>query len=258
MGKKSVTKTWDEFWGPLFFLRFHENNPERWTKREIKAEWIFNNLHLEKNAEILDLGCGDGLLDICLARLGAKVTAIDRMQSVILAAQKEPGGNLVNFQTSDIRELEFEPKSFNVVLMLELSGLMSRVTDRQLVDKAYDWLIEGGFILIDNPKDPTAEPVHLKRKFDDGVLEIHSEYNPQTRYQNIQPRFYRKNGELVELDDPYRTTIQEKYGVPRYIYQRDELRVILFDRGFEATVADKYFSEGHWGIIGKKPPGGKP
>ncbi len=254
MSKKTILKTWNEFWGPLLFLRFHENNPEHWTKRETKAEWIFKNLRLESGARILDLGCGDGLLDICLARLGAKVTAVDRMESVLKAARSETDGYLVDFKVSDIREIKFPHESFDAVLMLELTGLMGRRADNRIIQNAYNWLMNDGFLLIDCPKEPDAEPVSLKQEFDDGVLKILSKYNPETRYQHIRPKFYKKTGEIIELDDPYGISIKDKYGVPRYIYLKNELAYILSENDFDVNMVDDYFNSGYWAIIGKKLP----
>lgn len=255
MPKKTILKTWDEFWGPLIFLRFHENNPERWTKREKKAEWIYKNLHLKSGDRILDLGCGDGLLDICLARLGARVTGIDRMESVLEAARLETDGYLVDFRIGDIREINLSTESFNFIIMLELTGLIGRRADNQLIRNAYNWLMNDGSLLIDCPYEPDAEPVNLRREFEDGILKIHSKYNPETRYQNIRPKFYKKNGEIIELDDPYSITIQDKYGVPRYIYPKTELAAVLSESNFNVNIVDDYISPGHWALIGEKSPG---
>jgi 2-polyprenyl-3-methyl-5-hydroxy-6-metoxy-1,4-benzoquinol methylase len=78
------------------------------------------------------LGCGDGLLDICLARKGACVIGADRISSVLEAAAAEPDAELVDFRSGDIRKMEFARSLFDLLLMLELIGLMSRADDLAL------------------------------------------------------------------------------------------------------------------------------
>ena len=98
MTQQVQRKTWEQFWGPLLLCRFHEGNPERWSKREARADWLFRALDLMPGARILDLGCGDGILDICLARLGGQVTddgdvAADLLLAIrgaVASTQKEP------------------------------------------------------------------------------------------------------------------------------------------------------------------------
>ena len=70
-------KAWDEFWALFLQVTFHQNNPERWSVREKRALWCQAQLSAKTGDTILNVGCGDGLVDICLSRLGIKVTAVD-------------------------------------------------------------------------------------------------------------------------------------------------------------------------------------
>lgn len=54
--------------------------------KQFKGDQIIQNLPL-KNFNLLDIGCGGGLLSECLARLGANVTAIDANEKNIQFAQ---------------------------------------------------------------------------------------------------------------------------------------------------------------------------
>ncbi len=91
------SKTFDEFWQVFLQVTFHQDNPERWSIRESKAQWIKSCLELLPGNSIADLGCGDGILDIWLSRMGYKVTAIDRSPSIISHARAEDDTDLFKF-----------------------------------------------------------------------------------------------------------------------------------------------------------------
>lgn len=77
-------KTWNEFWGEFLQITFHEGHPDLWPSRQRKAVWIEKNLDLKSKAKVLDLGCGDGLLDISLSRMGYEITGVDRNSKKII------------------------------------------------------------------------------------------------------------------------------------------------------------------------------
>lgn len=69
-----------EWWnedGP--FKALHSMNP-------LRVPWIRDNALIEPGRQVLDVGCGAGLLSLPLARLGAKVTGLDASQEAIDAA----------------------------------------------------------------------------------------------------------------------------------------------------------------------------
>ena len=88
-------KTFDEFWGEFLQVTFHLENSERWTARERRAKWALNYLNSPVNSKILNLGCGDGLLDIWLSRMGMIMTSVDRNSKVLqLARQSDDTKNI--------------------------------------------------------------------------------------------------------------------------------------------------------------------
>jgi 2-polyprenyl-3-methyl-5-hydroxy-6-metoxy-1,4-benzoquinol methylase len=101
--------------------------------------------------KVLDLGCGSGLLDICLAEMGAKVTAIDRIKPVLKIAQEETGGQNVEFIHGDLKEVLYPENSFDCILILETIGLMSKNDEYKLIENSFKWLRSGGKLIIDFP-----------------------------------------------------------------------------------------------------------
>ena len=98
------------------FKILHEIRPLRikYILRQFKAKNI-------KNLEILDLGCGGGLVSESLARLEAKVTGVDFVGNNIKIAKKHAKSNnlKINYIKSDIEELNIK-KKFDVVILFEI------------------------------------------------------------------------------------------------------------------------------------------
>lgn len=125
-------KTFDEFWSEFLQVTFHLGNPERWTAREKRSDWVKEILNL-KNGRLLNLGCGDGLLDIWLSRKGFNITAVDRAESVLKLTRKEDDTQKILFLAEDFRRLDFAPVSFDAILLLETCGLMRVSEDSDLI-----------------------------------------------------------------------------------------------------------------------------
>lgn len=113
---------WDEN-GPMKPL--HRMNPVRlgyvrdWGLGE--REW--------KNVSVLDVGCGAGLVAEPLARVGAKVTAIDASEQniEIAKAHAKAEGVELDYRFTTAEELVAENKSYDIVTALEIIEHVSDV-----------------------------------------------------------------------------------------------------------------------------------
>tara|TARA_B100000686_G_scaffold295211_1_gene325913 strand:+ start:309 stop:680 length:372 start_codon:yes stop_codon:yes gene_type:complete len=90
INKKEIekfSKLADEWWDPEGkFKPLHKFNPLRisYIKEKVISHFNINSKLLPlKNIELLDIGCGGGLLSEPMCRLGAKVTAVDPSQKNI-------------------------------------------------------------------------------------------------------------------------------------------------------------------------------
>ena len=90
INKKEIekfSKMADEWWDPEGkFKPLHKFNPLRisYIKKKVMSHFnISSKLLPLKNIELLDIGCGGGLLSEPMCRLGARVTAIDASQKNI-------------------------------------------------------------------------------------------------------------------------------------------------------------------------------
>ena len=116
----------DEWWDVNGkFKPLHMFNPVR---IEYITENIKNYFNIEKDKQnflqglnILDIGCGGGLISEPMARLGAKVTGIDASEKNIKVAKlhSKKSGLQINYQNiSPEKFQEFE--KFDVILNLEI------------------------------------------------------------------------------------------------------------------------------------------
>lgn len=97
--------------------------------------------------EILDIGCGGGILTEPLSRLGAKVTGIDMSESAIALAKKraEEQKLPINYLTNSIENLE-EDKTFDLITALEI---IEHVSDTALfIASCKKRLKKGGLLFV--------------------------------------------------------------------------------------------------------------
>jgi len=117
---KDSAHWWDED-GP--FKPLHRLNPVRLTyiKQQICAYYDrdFNALDALKGLDVLDIGCGGGLVCEPLARLGANVTGADADEQAIRVAKAHAreSGLKIKYDNKAAEDIQ---KKFDVVLALEI------------------------------------------------------------------------------------------------------------------------------------------
>ena len=106
----------EEWWDPKGrFKPLHQINP-------LRLDYIAERIEM-KNARILDVGCGGGLLSEGMAKLGAEVTGIDRAGKALDVARihAEKNQATVDYQTCDAETwAETHAGSYDAVTCLEV------------------------------------------------------------------------------------------------------------------------------------------
>ena len=112
----SLAESWWDLSGP--FKTLHEINP---TRLEYICDQIRKHIKKEdiSGIEILDIGCGGGIVSVPLARLGAQVTGVDLGKENIAVAKEyaESKKLKIEYLNADIGTLN---KQYDVVLCLEV------------------------------------------------------------------------------------------------------------------------------------------
>ena len=141
----------DEWWDVEGkFKPLHKFNPLRikYIKEKIKNHFNINSKSQPlKNIEILDIGCGGGLLSEPMCRLGAKVTAIDASKKNIEVANYHSKKNnlKINYKCSSPEKINLN-KKFDVILNMEI---IEHVDDINFfIKKSSELLKKNGLMFI--------------------------------------------------------------------------------------------------------------
>ena len=141
----------DEWWDVNGkFKPLHMFNP-------IRIEYITDNLkkHFKIKKDnnyldglnILDIGCGGGLISEPMARLGAKVTGIDASEKNINVAKLHSKNNGLNidYQNTSPENLKYFEK-FDIILNLEIVEHVDNVS--LYINSCYKLLKKNGLMLL--------------------------------------------------------------------------------------------------------------
>ncbi len=125
------------------FKPLHKFNPSRikYIRNKVIAHnSIDSKLQSLKNIELLDIGCGGGLLSEPMCRLGAKVTAIDASKKNIEVAKYHAKKNnlKINYLCTSPEKVNFK-KKFDVILNMEI---VEHVDDLNLFLKKSSFLLK--------------------------------------------------------------------------------------------------------------------
>ena len=128
INKKEIdkfSKIAEDWWNPEGkFKPLHQFNPERikYIKDSIIKHFkITNNDKPFKNLNILDIGCGGGLLSEPMSRLGGNVTGIDASEKNIISAKIHAKQNNLNISYFCNSPENFKSnKKFDLVLNMEI------------------------------------------------------------------------------------------------------------------------------------------
>lgn len=241
-------KSFNEFWGEFLQVTFHLENPDRWPSRERKADWALSHLNLKNGSHILDLGCGDGLLDIWLSRKGMRVTAVDRNTRVIELARESDDTGQVEFLSNDLRQLQFDSSKLDAVLFIETLGLMNKSDETALLKNIYRWLKPDSKLIIDCPAKVELENSWTK-KFASGIVSGKSSFDPTTHLQKIDFHFTSNSGESFGLMDSADLQKNHGPGIVRSIYPKEELVKLLESIGFKVSEVAHYYKENYFSFV---------
>ena len=143
----------EEWWDPKGkFKPLHKFNPVRlsYIREKVIANFNLdeNEIRPFKNLEIIDIGCGGGLLSVPMTRLGAQVTGIDAAEKNIKIAQThaENEGLEIDYRQTSAEELAEQGKQFDVILNMEVIEHVADV--ESFMKSSCDLLKPGGIMFV--------------------------------------------------------------------------------------------------------------
>ena len=150
--REKFSKMAEEWWDPSGkFKALHKFNPKR---IEFIRNKIIDHFSIEPNAEnpfsnldILDIGCGGGLLSEPMSRLGGNVSGIDIVEKNINVAKthSEEQNLEINYKMTTAEELALGKKKFNVILNMEV---IEHVSDLNLFIESCEKLLKKNGLLF--------------------------------------------------------------------------------------------------------------
>ncbi|HUH60827.1 MAG TPA: bifunctional 2-polyprenyl-6-hydroxyphenol methylase/3-demethylubiquinol 3-O-methyltransferase UbiG [Candidimonas sp.] len=139
------------WWDPESeFKPLHAINP-------LRLNWILDQAGALSGKNVLDVGCGGGILAESMAKLGAKVTGIDLAEKSLTVARLHglESGITVNYQAISAEDMAAShPAQFDVVTCMEM---LEHVPDPASIVRACATLVKpGGWVFFStlnrNPK----------------------------------------------------------------------------------------------------------
>lgn len=133
------------------------------NQHKIEVPWMLAEIrrHIGYHAEILDMGCGAGLLANDIALSGYKVTGIDLSTTSLKVAQARDVTHSVKYQMGDVYKVPFANESFDVVTAMDL---LEHVSDPERVIAEAQRVLRPGGVFFFNTfnKNPLAWLVVIK------------------------------------------------------------------------------------------------
>jgi 2-polyprenyl-6-hydroxyphenyl methylase/3-demethylubiquinone-9 3-methyltransferase len=151
----------EEWWDPAGkFAPLHQLNPVRigYIRDRAATHWQRDALSGSPldGLDLLDIGCGGGLLSEPMARLGAKVTGIDAAARNIATASLHAEGQdlAIDYRATTAESLAEANKRYDIVLALEI---VEHVADVELFLRTCGALVKPGGLLFLSTLNRTAK-----------------------------------------------------------------------------------------------------
>jgi SAM-dependent methyltransferase len=149
MSDRPVWHQDDSFWRAMWPLFF---GPRHWADAPREAQRALELLGLAGGACVLDLGCGPGRHSLAMARLGGRVTGVDRTACYLDEARRRAAAERldVEFVLADMRSF-VRPGAFDGVASLSTSfGYFDDPSDdRRVLQNVRRSLRDGGRLVME-------------------------------------------------------------------------------------------------------------
>ena len=231
---------------------------QKWTKGTAKEiDFIIQNSNISKDAQILDIGCGQGRHTIELSRRGyLNVTGIDFSEANINKARQSSFEQecITSFVCADARKFKTGVKSDLVLCLYDVIGSFRDAKDnRSIIGTIKANLKSGGRAIVSVMNMELTQSIAINcqslRENPSSLLKLPPSDTMEASGNVFNPAFY-----LINTDDGlvYRkeqfTSNQEvfaEYVIADKRYTRNEICELFMSEGFK-IISATYVQAGHW------------
>lgn len=248
------SETWESFWARKLRIEFFDGQWEMYRRvADARAEWLEENFGLDRARPLLSCACGEGGIELALARRGFNVTAIDRCGPLIHFAREQAAQEklTISFITADLRDKAPLPGGNGTVCCFDTLGLLASEDEEQLAKRMAAALGPEGVLLVDSPSRDELRPGRTWNPVGEGHLLLETRWEKGAATQVIEPLFIEGDGSRVVLQDPYDQTLGEHTGVQRYVYSPAELTRLVEQAGLAAEVVP-HQRRGYFIVVGRR------
>lgn len=257
-------ETWDPFWAQKLRIDFFSGQWDKYrSAADARAQWLEQSFALDKSRPVLSLACGEGGIELALARRGFRVTGIDFNSTFIFHAreQAEEQGLAATFLKEDLRREMELPGGNGLVCCFDTLGLLSEDDEQSLLVMMAQALAPDGVLLVDSPMREAQKSGRNWWPMEDGYLLQTTRWDAASGIQVAEPLFISDEGVKYELADPFDLSRGDHSGIQRYLYTPDELKRKVQAAGLGAE-AGNHQRPGYFIVAGSRQlavqPGDEP
>lgn len=129
-------------------VAFFDKDAEAYLRRTPQPSDHLENLlpHLKPGSRVLDIGCGPGIDANHVAAQGHRVVGVDAAPRMIEVARRE--FPRVEFRVADMRNLPFDPKSFDAIMAICSIIFLSKREVPAVLEGFAKLLVPGGLLFL--------------------------------------------------------------------------------------------------------------
>ena len=247
-------ESWDSFWARTLRIDMFDGQWDAYRKvADSRAEWMEKTFSLQKERPLLSLACGEGGIELALARRGYNVIGIDRSSVLISHARDQAIEENLNatFVQADLTGDTQLPGNNGTVFCFDTLGLLSNEDEYRIVQRMASSLHREGVLLIDNPQRDSLTPSRRWQRLNDGYFLSESWFDKDSGTHVLNPLWISPQGEEVVLRDPYDKKRPAHDGMQRYVYPPSELVNLVRSTGLPAREV-RHQRSGYYMVVGSR------
>jgi SAM-dependent methyltransferase len=254
-------ESWESFWAQTLRIDFFAGQWDAYRRAaDARAEWLEAAFGLDTSRPVLSLACGEGGIELALARRGYKVTGIDICSTFIHHAREMAAEQNLSatFLTADLRastapggKLPPLPGGNAVVCCFDTFGLLSIEDEETLLGHMVNALAPGGIVLVDCPKREDQASLRHWWRMKDGYLLMDTRWDKTSSTLVQEPLFIGPDGQETVLHDPFDTSRGQYPGVIRYIFSAEELARMVRGAGLTGEIVP-HQRKGYTLVVGRQ------